>query len=135
LALLVGPLLWMRVVVPVVSHFGAVLGLLIILLAAFVSEGCKAVRYLIQKFWTWSIPGAFQLASFLVVAVSCAAVKSVHLSFLIGIISFFSYSNQVAFVLLVPLLFQRFPQKVVISSFDGGLEIVVDFLLGVHNVV
>jgi len=97
LALLVGPLLWMRVVVPVVSHFGAVLGLLIILLAAFVSEGCKAVRYLIQKFWTWSIPGAFQLASFLVVA--------------------------------------RFPQKVVISSFDGGLEIVVDFLLGVHNVV
>ena len=122
-------------VVPVVSHCGAVLGLLIISLAFLMSVGCKAVRYLIPKFWTWSIPGAFQLASFLVVAVSCSVVKSVHLSFLIGVISFFSSSNQVASMLWVPLLFQRFPQKVVMSSFNGGLEMVVDFLLGVCNVV
>ena len=125
--LFVGPLLWIRVVVPVVSHFGAVLGLLIILLVAFVTVGCRTVRYLIQKFWTWSITGAFWLASFLVVIVSCVVVNSVYLSFSIDTISFFSSSNHVASALCVPLLFHMFPQKFVISSFDGGSEILVVF--------
>ena len=67
------------------------------------------------------------MASFLVVMVSCVVVNSVHLLFSIDVISFFSSSNHVAFVLWASLLFQRFPQKYVISSYDGSSEISVVF--------
>ena len=59
-----------------VSHAGEESGLDKVSLIALVKWGWSAVRCFIQKFCTWSTPGAFQLDNFLVVKVRILSVIS-----------------------------------------------------------
>ena len=65
-----GDFLLIGVVLSLISHLGAWDGALATKLYTLASFMYRDVKYLFQTFWTWSVPGDFQLTSLAVLSLS-----------------------------------------------------------------
>ena len=75
-ATLVGDFLLIGVVLSRISHLGACYGSLATKLYTLASFMYRDVKYLFQTFWTWSVPGDFQLTSLAALSLSLSTVTS-----------------------------------------------------------